>query len=147
MALKTLTAEEKRILLATLKQIYDGTPYFQNLPCQVADLNGGEVTIDFPVEQRFCYAKGVAAPGLMMAFCDTLMGFSCRTLGYSVTTLEINMNYVRHVRAGECIRGVGTVVREGDDTNLTEAVIYDADGRIVVKGRASFYILKKPGEQ
>ena len=57
------------------------------------------------------------------------------------------MNYVRHVRAGECIRGVGTVVREGDDTNLTEAVIYDADGRIVVKGRASFYILKKPGEQ
>ena len=99
MALKTLTAEEKRILLATLKQIYDGTPYFQNLPCQVADLNGGEVTIDFPVEQRFCDAKGVAAPGLMMAFCDTLMGFSCRTLGYSVTTLEINMNYVRHVRA------------------------------------------------
>ena len=57
------------------------------------------------------------------------------------------MNYVRHARVGELLHGVGTVVNIGEDTLLTEAVIRDDEGRLVVKSRASFYILEKPEKQ
>lgn len=141
------TPEEKKELQETLARIYKNTPYFQTLPCRVIDFDRGEVRIDFPVEERFCTADGTASAGLMTAFCDTLMGFSSRTCGYRITTLEINMNYVRHARVGELLHGMGTVVNIGEDTLLTEAVIRDDEGRLIVKSRASFYILEKPEKQ
>lgn len=52
------------------------------------------------------------------------------------------MNYVRHARVGELLHGMGTVVNIGEDTLLTEAVIRDDEGRLVVKSRASFIFLK-----
>ena len=71
------------------------------------------------------------------------MGMAIRTLGFQVTTLEINMNYIRSVKGGEHITGVGQVIHHGRKTIVVECECYDASGNIIVKGRSSFYILKK----
>ena len=80
---------------------------------------------------------------VLAASCDTLMGMASRTLGFQVTTLEINMNYIRSVKGGEHITGVGQVIHHGRKTIVVECECYDASGNIIVKGRSSFYILKK----
>ena len=126
-----------------LDSIYSQTPYFQSMPCTVEKLHVGRVRIGFDISRHSCNYRGIASGGVLAAFCDTLMGMASRTLGFQVTTLEINMNYIRSVKGGEHITGVGQVIHHGRKTIVVECECYDASGNIIVKGRSSFYILKK----
>ena len=126
-----------------LDSIYSHTPYFQSMRCTVEKLDVGRVRIGFDISRHSCNYRGIASGGVLAAFCDTLMGMASRTLGFQVTTLEINMNYIRSVKGGEHITGVGQVIHHGRKTIVVECECYDASGNIIVKGRSSFYILKK----
>ena len=81
-----------------LDSIYSHTPYFQSMPCTVEKLDVGRVRIGFDISRHSCNYRGIASGGVLAAFCDTLMGMASRTLGFQVTTLEINMNYIRRDR-------------------------------------------------
>ena len=133
---------QKRIL-NICRGIYKETPYIRLVPCSIEDIDEGWVRLKFEIQERFCNYRGIASGGILAAFCDTLMGTASRSLGFQVTTLEINMNYVRPVSAGHYIIGVGQVVHHGGRTIVTDCECFDADGHVVVKGRASFYILRK----
>lgn len=134
---------ERDRLLPILRNIHEHTPYFKHLPFEVQDLDTGWVRLLFTIEPHFCNWRGIASGGVLAAYCDTLMGMASRTLGYQITTLEINMNYVRQVRAHEVITGVAQVVHHGRKTLVVECEFFDKDGNVVVKGRSSFYILSK----
>lgn len=136
-------ASEKERLLAVCQSVRKQTPYFKQLPFEVQDLDKGWVRLRFHVAPQFCNRRGIAAGGVLAAFCDTLMGMASRTLGYRVTTLEINMNYVRQVQAEEDIVGVGQVVHHGGKTIVVECEFFDKEGKVIVKGRSSFYIIGK----
>ncbi len=133
----------KERLRCELKKVYDQTPYFKSMPCTPEDLDYGRVRVGFDISRHACNYRGIASGGVLAAFCDTLMGMACRTLGLQITTLEINMNYIRSVKSGEHITGIGQVVHYGRKTLVVGCECYDAAGRIIVKGRSSFYILKK----
>ena len=139
-----LTVKER--LCRDLKKVYDQTPYFKSMPCTVEDLDPGRVRVGFDISRHACNYRGIASGGVLAAFCDTLMGMACRTLGLQITTLEINMNYIRSVKGGEHITGIGQVIHYGRKTLVVGCECYDAAGRIIVKGRSSFYILKKIDE-
>lgn len=125
------------------EDIYSNTPYFESMPCTVEKLSVGRVRVGFDISRHSCNYRGIASGGVLAAFCDTLMGMASRTLGFQVTTLEINMNYIRSVKGGEHIIGIGQVIHHGRKTIVVECECYDASGNIIVKGRSSFYILKK----
>ncbi|MCH4166591.1 MAG: PaaI family thioesterase [Megasphaera sp.] len=140
--LEGLSAEQRR-MYQIFERIYKNTPYFRNMPCTIEDLNEGHVCLSFDVKPELCNYRGIASGGVLAAFCDTLMGWASRTLGYQVTTLEINMNYIRQVAKGQHIIGLGEVIHHGGRTVVVSCELYDEEGNIVVKGRSSFYILKK----
>ena len=117
------------------------TPYFKNLPCQIEDADEGWIRLSFDIKPNLCNYRGIASGGVLAAFCDTLMGIASRTLGFQVTTLEINMNYIRRVEAGHHVIGIGQVVHHGGKTIVVECECFDEDGNVVVKGRSSFYVL------
>ena len=116
-----------------LDSIYSHTPYFQSMPCTVEKLDVGRVRIGFDISRHSCNYRGIASGGVLAAFCDTLMGMASRTLGF----------HIRSVKGGEHITGVGQVIHHGRKTIVVECECYDASGNIIVKGRSSFYILKK----
>ena len=126
-----------------IRQGVSQIPYFQNLPCKIDDVDEGWVRVTFDIEEHLCNYRGIAAGGVLAAFCDTLMGMASRSLGYQVTTLEINMNYIRPVHPGQKIVGVGQVVHHGGRTIVAECELMDEENKVVVKGRSSFYILRK----
>lgn len=117
------------------------TPYFKNLPCQIEDADEGWIRLSFDIKPNLCNYRGIASGGVLAAFCDTLMGIASRTLGFQVTTLEINMNYVRRVQVGNRVIGIGQVVHHGGKTIVVECECFDEEGNVVVKGRSSFYVL------
>lgn len=131
----------KEKLYASYKRVRQQTPYMAKMPFKLLDMDKGWVRFECTVEPHFCTHKGVASSGVLAAFCDTLMGMASRTLGYKVTTLEINMNCVRDVPAHAVITGVGQVVHQSDKTIVVECEFFDKDGAVLVKGRSSFYIL------
>ncbi|MCH4179110.1 MAG: PaaI family thioesterase [Megasphaera sp.] len=140
--LQGLSAEQKR-MYQLFEKIYRKTPYFRNMPCTIENLSEGNICLSFDVKPELCNYRGIASGGVLAAFCDTLMGWSSRTLGYQVTTLEINMNYIRQVAQGQHIIGYGEVIHHGGSTIVVSCDLYDEKGNIVVKGRASFYVLNK----
>lgn len=133
--------EEAEKLRQIFHSVYDNTPYFKSMPCRVEAIDRGWNRVGFTVAPHFCNYRGIASGGVLAAFCDTLMGMASRTLGYKVTTLEINMNYIRQVHEGENITGFGQVVHHGKKTIVVECECVNEQGEIVVKGRSSFYIL------
>ena len=133
----------KRRVQNIYEGVYKKVPYFKNFPCEILDIDEGWVRLGFNITHNLCNYRGIASGGVLAAFCDTLMGMASRTLGDQVTTLEINMNYVRSVKDGSKIVGVGQVVHHGGQTIVAECEFFDEDGKIIVKGRSSFYILKK----
>ncbi|WP_301859055.1 PaaI family thioesterase [uncultured Megasphaera sp.] len=134
--------EALRRRLRNIQQgIFSRTPYFRNLPSEIEDIDEGWVRLGFDISPHLCNYRGIASGGVLAAFCDTLMGMASRTLGYKVTTLEINMNYIRRVPSGCRITGIGQVVHHGGKTIVAECECFDEDGGIVVKGRSSFYVL------
>ena len=129
--------EDKREILKrrvyNIRQGVSQIPYFKNLPCKIDEVDEGWVRVVFDIHENLCNYRGIASGGILAAFCDTLMGMASRSKGYQVTTLEINMNYIRPVHPGQ----------HGGRTIVAEATLMDADGNAVVKGRPSFYILRK----
>ncbi|KMO86768.1 hypothetical protein AB840_06035 [Megasphaera cerevisiae DSM 20462] len=123
--------------------VYKNTPYFKNLPCEIEDIDEGWVRLRFAIKPHLCNYRGIASGGVLAAFCDTLMGMASRTLGYRVTTLEINMNYIRRIEQDHYLTGIGQVVHQGGKTIVVECECFDESGCIVVKGRSSFYVLGK----
>jgi uncharacterized protein (TIGR00369 family) len=133
---------------ASTKQMYqhiqDGlkmTPFLSKFPCDVENVGHQTVSLRFYVEGRYCNAQGIAHGGVLAAFCDTVMGVSTRTVGCRVTTIEINMNYIRPVTAGQVIHGVGRIVHQGKRTIIVECECSDDEGSVVAKARSSFFIL------
>lgn len=131
----------KEKLYASYKRVRQQTPYMSKMPFKLLDMDRGWVRFECVIEPQFCKGDGMAASGVLAAFCDTLMGMASRTMGYRVTTLELDMSYVQPVPAGSVLTGVGQVVHEGGKTIIVECEFFDKDGTIIVKGRSSFYML------
>ena len=136
-----VTADLQKRLAHIRSDMQDPRHYFKNLPCIIEDFDEGWARLKFVITPNLCNYRGIAAGGVLAAFCDTLMGMASRTLGYRVTTLEINMNYIRRVNNGQTITGVGQVVHHGGKTIVVECECFDEQGAVVVKGRSSFYII------
>ena len=114
--MKDERTEMSDVLKRRVFNIHQGVtqiPYFKNLPCKIQDVDEGWVRVAFDITPNLCNYRGIAAGGVLAAFCDTLMGMASRSLGYQVTTLEINMNYIRPVHPGQDLIGVG--LRKYDD--------------------------------
>ena len=136
-----VNAELQRRLSRIYSDMRDPKHYFKNLPCKIEDFAEGWVRLRFEITPNLCNYRGIASGGVLAAFCDTLMGMASRTLGSKVTTLEINMNYIRRVNSGESLNGVGQVVHHGGKTIVVECECFNEQGAVVVKGRSSFYII------
>lgn len=125
-----------------MEEVYYNTPYFRSLPCKIEYAGYGHSQVSFDISKHLCNYRGIASGGVLAAFCDTLMGMACRTMGYQITTLEINMNYIRSIPCGAHITGYGDVVHHGGRTFVVTSKIVDEAGNVAVLGRSSFYILK-----
>ena len=62
------------------------------------------------------------------------MGTACFTLGKSVSTIDLNGNYVKAVKGGTVLRGVANVEHNGKTTMVATARIYNELGELVSLG-------------
>jgi len=135
-----LTAKRK----AQLQSIYDRNPFVKLLQMEVIELHKGETVLSMPVHDEITNLWQTAHGGALAALVDTAMGVSCSSFGKLVTTLEMNINFIRGARCGETIKAFANVVHNGKSTLVAESEVKDSEGNLLAKARGTFFVVGQP---
>jgi acyl-CoA thioesterase len=92
------------------------------------------------VKEEHSNSQGISHGGMTAALVDTVMGIAIFTLNRRVVTLEMNLNYLAPVRAGDTLTAEARVVHRGSNTAVSEAEVYNDRKELVAKSRGTFFI-------
>ena len=79
--------------------------------------------------------------GLIFSLLDVATGVAARAGGRMTVTQNANIYYLRPGRNTEKLTAKGRVIKEGRQTGLCEAEIFDDDGTLIAKGTATVFYL------
>lgn len=122
--------------------LYDKNPFVRLLEMSIADIDVGRVELTMPViHDIHTNLYGVAHGGSLASLADTAMGIACATLGKRVVTLEMNLNYIRSAAVQPALKAVSVIVHNGSRTIVAECEILDQENTLLIKARATFFII------
>lgn len=135
-------SEYKSWLYARLQQLDKIMPFAALLDLRAVDFDEGKCTVSIPViMEKHTNPEGFIHGGVLASMADTAMGAACATLGKRICTLEMNINYIKNVPSGAALTATAVVIHNGKRTMVSETEIHDAQGRLLVKGRGTFFVL------
>lgn len=111
---------------------------------QPVEAEHGRVVLELGVDERLHNAVGTLHGGVLCDVADAAMGLAYATTVApedSFTTVELKINYLRPVWKGR-LRIVGRVVSAGRNLGLTEAEIFDTDGKMVARASSTCMTLR-----
>lgn len=127
-----------------LKRATTEDPFFKFLQMQIESIKPGNVKIKLFIDDNFhTNTRGTAHGAPLAAMSDACMGWSSRTLGYHVVTVNLDISYVRPVMANTWVHGEGKVLHHGRNTTVCEVHFHDEDGNLVLIGKGTYWILHK----
>jgi len=126
-------------LFQHIVEINRQTPFHRFLNMNVTYLGKGVAKLKMKVKKEYTNPAGVAHGGIAFSVVDTAMGMAARTLGREVTTIEMNINYLRPATAGDVIVAEGRVVKAGRQIIVCEGEVYNRHGKLLAKARETFF--------
>lgn len=116
-------------------------PFAKNLGFKVIQVDLERVVIEMPiVEEQHANYVGVVHGGVIMSIADMAMGFACGNLGKLTTTLDMNINFIKSVKANGSLRAIASVLHNGRQTLVSEVEVYNGDGILAAKARGTFFV-------
>lgn len=130
-------------LLDYFNELRELNPFAWVKDSEVISVNPGYAEMILQTnEQEYCNFRGDLHGAVCIGFADSLMGTACFTLGKSVSTIDINGNYLKAVKGGTQLRGVAKVEHNGKSTMVATARIYNELGELVHLARGTFFVLE-----
>ncbi len=124
-----------------LKRATTEDPYFQFLKIEIVDLQPGNVKMKLFIDKDFHTNRmGISHGAPLAAMSDACMGWSCRTLGYHVVTINIDISFVRPIPEETWVYGEGKILHEGSNTLVGEARFHDEGGHLSLVGKGTYWI-------
>jgi len=136
-----VTASDKQEYFA--KELHR-MPFAQHLGFQVKEMRQDKVVLEMLiVAEQHTNLLGVVHGGVLMSLADTAMGLACANLGSLPTTIDMNINFIKSIKAVGAIRAVATVLHHGQSTMVAEAEMYSEIGELAAKARGTFFVVGK----
>lgn len=86
---------------------------------------------------------GMVHGGVFVTLLDTAMGYSCyHGANKPCVTLDINTSFISNCKPGEVVTTYGNLVHVGKKIIVTEGKIVDRNGKIMVVGQGTFFVLQ-----
>ncbi|HEX4888094.1 MAG TPA: PaaI family thioesterase [Luteibaculaceae bacterium] len=102
----------------------------------------GEVEYRMQVKDEHQSGPGVAHGGLVAGFMDAVIGVAALSSVVDefmlVSTVEFKINFLKPVKIGQEIVGMGKVDSKGQRIIVSSGVIYDAQGEPLAKATGTF---------
>lgn len=92
--------------------------------------------------QKHANRRGEVHGGALIAMSDTCMASVCFVLGKEVSTIDINGNYLRPMKAGESVLIRSQVEHNGRRTIVVTTKFFNEEGKQVFSGRATYFVLR-----
>lgn len=115
-------------------------PYHQWLGITVESVGDGEIVLgakwreDWVVNPDKRYTHG----GILAALVDLTADWALVSkTGRGVPTIDLRVDYHRPAMPGD-LRIVGKVIKFGSQVSVSEAQVFDADGKLVASGRGVY---------
>ncbi|MDU4960569.1 MAG: PaaI family thioesterase [Sporomusaceae bacterium] len=125
-----------------LIKTYADNPFVNLMQMDIADIGPGKAVITMPVAREIhTNLYGVAHGGALAALADTAMGIACATLKRRVVTLELNLNYIKAAAVQAALQATATVIHNGSRTIVAECDIADGSQALLIKARATFFVI------
>ncbi|MDR1702780.1 MAG: PaaI family thioesterase [Sporomusaceae bacterium] len=79
--------------------------------------------------------------GVILSLVDTAMGSACKNLSRKITTLDLNINFIKRATPAGYLRVTAHVIHNGSKTMVAESEVYDSENRLIAKARGTFFVL------
>jgi len=139
------TLSGRRFLEAIRDGILPAPPIGRLMGFAIDEIGDGRVVFRCVPDESLYNPIGVVHGGLVCTLADTVIGCSVHSLlepGVAYTSIDLNVNYLRPVRAdGGALTATGVVTKSGRRVAFASAEIVDADNRVVATGSGSVLIM------
>jgi uncharacterized protein (TIGR00369 family) len=123
---------------------------FRFLGVEVESISAEEAALRLAVKKEHMQGAGVLAGGLIATLLDeamahvaiaAMLSLGAKEPGRSTATVDLNVRYLKPVRAGDTIRARAWILKPGKRLLNIEAEAANAKGELVAKASAAFIIL------
>jgi uncharacterized protein (TIGR00369 family) len=131
--------------VSAVRQVVNGSPYFQLLSMAVADLGQGTSLLEIALGKKHLQPFGMVHGGVFSSLIDASAFWAVFPLlaeGQGLTTVEIKLNYLSPAREGRMIAR-GQCLKLGKTLGLGQSEIRDPEGRLLAHGTATLMVLAK----
>jgi len=120
-----------------------GGGWSELLGAHVTDMGEGRAVLEMDCGPQHRHNGGVVQGGIITALADASMGMALMTaqqVGKSNTTIELKINFLRPHVAG-LLRAEGRAVKMGRTVLYSDAVVTNAEGKVVAKATSSCLVI------
>ena len=134
--------EEMKKLNEKLKE----APLWKMIDMRIASLKWGRSEMTMNIKDTYLNVMGTCHGGVIAAFADTVMGSALYSTGAAASaTIEMNINFLEPVMAGQVLTGRGEVLRKGKTTAVIRADLFV--GETMVAAARGTYSVLEPNKQ
>jgi acyl-CoA thioesterase len=104
-------------------------------------LKKGLARMEVEVKEEFTNPNDICHGGIGFSILDTAMSMAVRTIGKEITTVEMNINYLRPAQKGDILTAVGKILKDGNKIIVGEGELYNQDNKLLANARETFYMI------
>jgi acyl-CoA thioesterase len=119
--------------------------FWTTLGMKLIDAGGGWSKVRLPFSPALANGAGVMHGGAVFTAADAAVGVAAMGLldaDENVATIEMKVNFIKPVTEGEIV-AQARILHKGRSTAVGEAVVKDADGRLVAQALATCAVLRE----
>jgi len=132
-------------MLERVRQAFQGSPYWQLLGMRIEDAEPGSARLALPHKNELLQIYGQIHGGAIASLIDSSVAVALSlTLSpeEKATTVELKVNYLEPVRAGE-IYADSKIRKRGKSIIVGTTEVVDEAGRLLAIGTVTYMVLKK----
>ncbi|MCH1883187.1 PaaI family thioesterase [Agrococcus sp. ARC_14] len=132
-------------LRAMLDGRLPGPPIADRMGFTLSEVEVGSAVFRCTPDESHANPIGAIHGGLVCTLLDSALGCAAQTTlpaGTGYTSIELKVNYLRPVRAGDELTCTGRVVKPGRRVVFAEGEVTDAAGRVVATASSSLLVMQ-----
>ncbi len=133
-----MTEEERNYVM----QLIYANPFDRQLNYKLLEMDDGYVKMQTFTDCNICEnSRQAVHGGVLFGIADTYMGTACFSMGKSVTTMGMSINYIRPTELDTWVTGIANVIHNGSKTMVTKCDFYDEEERLLAHCEGTFFVL------
>jgi acyl-CoA thioesterase len=112
---------------------FDSSPFAQYMGMTVEELSKGYAKIKMTVKPEFLNFENMLHGGVVSSLLDQAFGCCLNTLDYIYVAVQLNINFMSTVPAGETLFAEGKVVHAGRSLGIAEMTVSDSNGKLIAR--------------